>query len=1047
MPAWLMSTRAGVTVTPQWLALVEAIDAAIERALAKEQLKSFADLPDEIKAFYIDRAEREVQGTPVHTAFLEALGSVMDTHVARVVRRRMAVDAATTEAASRTKTALTMEAVTECTAALLKDKRDQQEMLRVLLGEEMPRTLRTEVWRIFLADAKARRQYEELWERDRTATVSHRYAEITRRCQSVLDHSYRDVRDRPALVTAMRTALSYRDTLDLPEEPEAYNLMVPLVAVLGATFEGAGSRIVEAALAFFDRPRPSMPAPPPKRPATAGAVSVVSTGSGRGDEDAARAERMSVAKAEAIRAVREATAAAFRVAFDEGDHDLLLHIWKLLDGEIVQRSDETPTARGGTSMSRRGSAATARSVAFAGVPDSPGAAKANGTSTTRPGSVASSKRSVKSGGSRKSARSAASTALGTEASGSGDDSDGDDGSEDEASAGFQRPTTLLDPTVPETAGSVAPTPRPVSAVPPIPRAKTPKTPVFDVVPSPESEIRLAELFAPQLNRLLVGSLSFEALLYAWDQAVFVGFDLIIPRMLTVVLHILRRELLNTTSPEAVLRIFKERAHHVQVDELQAAFDALYMRSLRSRLGIDVEGYQRDAAPPFPAPLDKFLADPPPEQATQETQTTGIKWEAPPEDIVHDALAQRADMVAPTLQRQGSGGGWLEAAGVAADEAEDEGPPTVESAATSTAPPTPEASPPPSVQKSPARRRVPRTPVVRGRRRRSSFAAAVEKVEKIAAAEKPPTPPTPQPPTPEKPPTPAPAEEEEEKKPHEGNQWARVHTRYRRTPKTGRRVVGEPGRVLAEGPIIMPPLVVPIIDEDGAQKGEVELNWPPLYPQYDRVADVADRMFVKNRPVVVAVPRELRALFREQLLIEIHQACRWLTGRPTDVTFKQTVELPDGREYMMILPLLIPGVNAENLVRHNLRALNVIHTEEDVKELARMLADYTRQTTGYEEKPEKPKEKDAAVKMTSRILKAFAAIMVGNNRELQEIQRLTEQEKIAHRVILSAAQRSVFSKTYTDDEVKNLKGKELKAYLKRQKKLTAAFEKIKKEQRG
>lgn len=137
-----------------------------------------------------------------------------------------------------TRSTLLLQETATCCAALFRKWPDQVKRIRSMLNQAMPVDMRREAWAIVLSNPSIRTQYLQQASVSKLDTVSVDDLKITQQCEAMLaNEPALTPLLRPAVVAAMKTALSYRQMHLGKLSSDDYFLIIPLLYTFGATNE------------------------------------------------------------------------------------------------------------------------------------------------------------------------------------------------------------------------------------------------------------------------------------------------------------------------------------------------------------------------------------------------------------------------------------------------------------------------------------------------------------------------------------------------------------------------------------------------------------------------------------------------------------------------------------------------------------------------------------------------------------------------------------------------------------------------------------------
>ncbi|ETV94114.1 hypothetical protein H310_12128 [Aphanomyces invadans] len=251
---WIDATRAELTSTDEWNALTSVIYDRVQERLKSCKTKQFADLSVDERALVMAQVEIELLQHQAYGAFVKRLTHTMDAHLTKDVDTAFVRPGNTL-----TKQGLAMESAAKAASALVQDLPvEHRSMLRLLFNQPFPPSFRPEAWKLFLSDPTARFKYESKCAVNRISTISVLDAQLTLKCQTVLDTfpSFVPLQSQNT-VMAMKTALSYIHTIT-PDALDTmgdayYALILPLLLVWRVT---DASSLVEAYSVLLALARP-----------------------------------------------------------------------------------------------------------------------------------------------------------------------------------------------------------------------------------------------------------------------------------------------------------------------------------------------------------------------------------------------------------------------------------------------------------------------------------------------------------------------------------------------------------------------------------------------------------------------------------------------------------------------------------------------------------------------------------------------------------------------------------------------------------------------
>ena len=326
LPEWLDGLKKELLATGEWGALVRDVYNGVTGRLEQNHIQFFSDLEPSEKSLFIDEVEKSLFSTPTYKTFQGMLSRALDHSLADAVDQDVLADlerldllhgatgsamedsdlsnlsnlnntgkeaddagvkhytTTTTTAAgpngqvvvraraSRSrrgrvgvghKVDQILERASEGAVQLLQRLPNEKSTLRIMLNKEFPPKLRYQAWRLYLGHPEAREKYEKAIIVSRMSTISDQDAEISFKCQAILDEqAYQSdimvrVPNPHTILVNMKTVLSYYQKVSnvsvVPEE--YYRLAIPLVYVYGINYDKTAS-VIESFFGLLEMPRP-----------------------------------------------------------------------------------------------------------------------------------------------------------------------------------------------------------------------------------------------------------------------------------------------------------------------------------------------------------------------------------------------------------------------------------------------------------------------------------------------------------------------------------------------------------------------------------------------------------------------------------------------------------------------------------------------------------------------------------------------------------------------------------------------------------------------
>ncbi|CAM9738436.1 unnamed protein product [Ectocarpus sp. 13 AM-2016] len=260
-PAWVVNVREEIGRSPAWEVLSDQLFERVSTVLKSHGLGHFSDLSSPEQITLLEEAHRDImsENNKVYQAFESQFSKSMDAEIAKEARARVVQDnrEGTEEAQYLDRI---LDSAAEGAVSLLRElPREHLGSLRLMLNQAVPSKTRLDIWRLLLKHTAAREEYELLVRQNRNSTISGQDIYITHRCQATphvrrnisLSHKVLlesgSVASRRILplssrnVVLMKTVLSYHHACKMTKRgqkataniPESFlHFLVPLCAVI-----------------------------------------------------------------------------------------------------------------------------------------------------------------------------------------------------------------------------------------------------------------------------------------------------------------------------------------------------------------------------------------------------------------------------------------------------------------------------------------------------------------------------------------------------------------------------------------------------------------------------------------------------------------------------------------------------------------------------------------------------------------------------------------------------------------------------------------------
>ena len=209
----------------------------------------FSDLNDAEKRLLVDDAEKSLVENASYLTFEHKLAELIDQSLLDLVESEASLSSASPEE-------IIVKRAAEGVRELLKNSQGGASTLSLLLNQELPPSLRKEIWQMKLAHPEARRSYELRTSGRRANTISKADGDIATALETVFDSHFPSLAENnEGIFMAAKTVLSYLHVLQSDLEDYSYFLVLPFVIVYGTRLDDI-TCIVEGYSALMKRKRP-----------------------------------------------------------------------------------------------------------------------------------------------------------------------------------------------------------------------------------------------------------------------------------------------------------------------------------------------------------------------------------------------------------------------------------------------------------------------------------------------------------------------------------------------------------------------------------------------------------------------------------------------------------------------------------------------------------------------------------------------------------------------------------------------------------------------
>lgn len=207
LPSWLLVSKEDIIKSSEWKELTSELFDAVQQQLTESHVSYFSDLTDSEKIMFLDRAAKLVRDGSSYQNLVGKVSGVLDRNLNEDVTQTI-IDPSN----RHTKTQLLLDGASTASIKLLQKWPDLRTKLYACLNRPLPNNLRKAVWKMFLANPIARRDYLEKALRNKRETISIQDAAIGQKCEAFLssESTFYELASHPAVLGVMKSSLSYR---------------------------------------------------------------------------------------------------------------------------------------------------------------------------------------------------------------------------------------------------------------------------------------------------------------------------------------------------------------------------------------------------------------------------------------------------------------------------------------------------------------------------------------------------------------------------------------------------------------------------------------------------------------------------------------------------------------------------------------------------------------------------------------------------------------------------------------------------------------------
>ncbi|XP_064613164.1 uncharacterized protein LOC135476947 [Liolophura sinensis] len=234
-PRWLLDCKDHISQTKEWNVFLSELHEAIQQQLTESHVQYFTDLSEAEKTLFMERAIRAIETGGVFGSLYSQVSVLLDQHLNEEVSRELMEDHPI-----GTKTDLIVSNAEEGAVSLLRRWPEMRTKLHVCLNQPLPSSLRSLTWKLFLSNAKIRKQYVDVMSKHPRKAISPFDLEISQKCENLLssEPTFSTIKGSVGAFYAMKAVLSYHHALSgsanrLPDID--YMLVVPLVLETSST--------------------------------------------------------------------------------------------------------------------------------------------------------------------------------------------------------------------------------------------------------------------------------------------------------------------------------------------------------------------------------------------------------------------------------------------------------------------------------------------------------------------------------------------------------------------------------------------------------------------------------------------------------------------------------------------------------------------------------------------------------------------------------------------------------------------------------------------
>eukprot|EP00698_Gefionella_okellyi_P015017 TRINITY_DN4202_c0_g1_i2.p1 TRINITY_DN4202_c0_g1~~TRINITY_DN4202_c0_g1_i2.p1 ORF type:complete len:1220 (-),score=257.97 TRINITY_DN4202_c0_g1_i2:541-4200(-) len=227
-PPWLQAAKSEICRSTTWSGVQSRLIGEIRTLMGRNHIEYFSDLTHAEKLVIVAEAEQLLKSSNLYSVLEQEVGTTLDSTLIEEVHHRLSV-----AGTILSKTELIMQELAVGSKVLLSRWPEQKESLRCLVNQSLPAELRATCWPMYLTHPEAIKRYLDILQRRPLDVISTDDANITLKCQALLESSYPILfAQQPQILTAMKAIASYYHSTGASLQERHLFLCIPIVVGL-----------------------------------------------------------------------------------------------------------------------------------------------------------------------------------------------------------------------------------------------------------------------------------------------------------------------------------------------------------------------------------------------------------------------------------------------------------------------------------------------------------------------------------------------------------------------------------------------------------------------------------------------------------------------------------------------------------------------------------------------------------------------------------------------------------------------------------------------